>query len=146
MRTIPLTITSPDAPGRPAILNCATFEGHLDRFEDALAAKWAAEFPGTTLEQLGIKAGADSGFERFWAACVALGDAAGARAGRVEAQIAQHRVAATAAAAPKVVATFESKVREQVARGLSKSAAVSAVAHEFPELHAQAVKRGIPTI
>ncbi len=139
--TVPLTIT-PGAYGQPAILDCSTFQGHLDQFEDAMAATWSAEFPGSTIEQLGIKAKADGGFERHWAACIALGYAAGAKASRIEAAIAAARVAATAAAAPKAAATFQDMVKTEIRGGRSKSEAVKLVACANPEAHALYVRTG----
>lgn len=143
----PLTITAPARPGEPATLDCSPFQGHIDLFEDSLAQTWLAEFPGVTIEQLGVKAKCDSGFERFFATCVAVGFAAGQRAAHMSALVEAAAVKSRAATATKVVEkTFTELVSDQVKTGKTKSDSVRFCIQNFPKQYAAARVVGIASL
>ena len=142
--TIPLRIT-PGAPGKPAVLDCSKFQGHLGHATDCIDAAYAAEFPGTPMETLVKAAQTDNGFERAYALLATVAFAHGQRAVRAvvltDAAVATARVAAESAR-KAAAETFEDKVREKVLTGASQPSAVLAAIAEFPELHKRFIQQG----
>lgn len=153
----PLSIAAPARPGEPATLDCSAFQSHLHRFDESLEESFRTEFPGTTLDQLAVEAKCDSGFERFWAGCVAIGFAQGLRAGAqglragkasvfVEAALPAARAATAAVNAKATVKPFSELVSDQVRTGKTKVDAIRFCIQNFPKEYALARVVGIASL
>ena len=148
---VPLKIIAPSGPGLPAILECESFGGHIHEFDSSLEASFRTEFPSCTMDQLGVKSKCDTGFERYFAGCIAIGFSQGFRAGKTSALVEAAAIKARTAAAAAVttnatVKSFSELVADQVKVGKSKADSIKFCINHFPKEYAAARIVGIASL
>ena len=146
----PLKITAPSGPGQPAVLQCESFEGHIHRFDSSLETSFRTEFPSCTVDQLGVKSKCDTGFERYFSGCIAIGYAEGLRAGKtsafVESAAAKARATTVAAAVKATAKSFAELVTDQVKTGKTKADSIKFCIDHFPKEYSAARVTGIAAL